>query len=303
MKKLVKPDDILVIRATSSRLDQVRLQEDLQLIQGFLASVGLELNGGKCKLLNLSLAGARSLECGPAVGGRAIEEVRELRWLGCLLDERLSFAPHWAATSASGKAAIGAISRLVHRDPVALRFLFQERVVSALLHTLPFTPPGTVDGWRRLAGLFSFTAHLLTNNWRSHGLEVIEEAGLPSPGQLCFVQGLKFVFNCWAGRRKFGEWVEREVRTGKVTQLRSEVKRCGHEVVVPGSGPATWDHLAPIRLLHAWNSLPFASAGIDPKACLKSRGAFASALPLLASHLTPEQAAAFGAPTAFASRF
>ena len=286
-------DDILLLRHTATPLDQAKLQENLTRVNEFLHSVGLVLNPGKCKLLNVALKGSHHLSDALIVDGTPIEESSSLRYLGVLLDNRLSMEAHWSAAAASAKAAIGALSRLVHRDPVALKFPYQERIVSAFFHSLPFLPPTTQAGWRRLNGIASFTAHLVTNQWSVHGLAAVAEAGLRAPGELCFEQSLRFMYQCVTGKRRWGVWFHLEQRQGRVTANRSEGMRHGLELQPVHCRHKTFEKLQPARLTSLWNALPFQQAGISPESAFKSLTSFTSSLPALFQALTTAQRSTF----------
>ena len=235
--------------------------------------------------------------------GQEMKSVESLRYLGVLFDKRLNFEAHWTSLASSSKRAVGAISRLVRRNPEALRHLYQERIASVFLHSLPFTPPTTQAGWRRLNGVASFTSHLITNSWRVHGLEAISAAGLTSPAELCFTQAMRFLWSCQSGRRAFGRWLMPEEREERVRLLRSQALRRGHELQVPQSHTSTWTSLQPCRMLQLWNSLPMdpcwlpldapQDGGTPQPRKPRSLDAFTAALPQLFRSLPPHLKSGF----------
>ena len=249
----------------------------------------------KCKYLNVSLKGSHHLANPLILDKKPIEESESMRYLGVLLDTHLSMESHWSAASASAKAAIGALSRLVHRDPATLKFLYQERIVSVFLHSLPFLPPTTQAGWRRLVGVSSFTSHLITNRWDLHGLAAVADAGIQAPGELCFQHSLRFLYQCIIGRRRWGTWLELDQRDGTVTANRSQGLRHGLELRPLNCRHKTLDKLQPVRLVQLWNALPFQQAGITPKTAFRSLSAFTDALPALFQALSTAQRSTFSA--------
>ena len=119
-------DDILLMRATRTAEDRRKLEEDLSKVKAFLATIGLSLNVAKTQVLNFSLdRGGHSWGGGLKLDGDELPFVSEMRYLGATLDSRLNFNAHWSRTAASAKAAVGALARLVHRNPTALRHLYQ----------------------------------------------------------------------------------------------------------------------------------------------------------------------------------
>lgn len=277
-------DDGLFIARTATPQERQELQSNIDRVAGFFESIGMEVNPAKSAILNLSL-GAKREKPVVSVGGVDIGEVGVMRYLGFDLDPRLNFNSHWSRVASSAKRATGAISRLVHRDPVALRFLFQERITSLFLHSLPYAPPTTVDAWRRLNGIPKFCAHLITNRWTVHGQDILDLAELPSASYLAFKYGMRYLLSCVKGGRRYGQELEGEERVGRVRDLRSQGRRHGHELVVPKSSLASWKKLQPIRLLSAWNALPFLACDLDPALCLASLNSLDKALPSLFANL------------------
>ena len=289
-------DDLLLLRTTATAGDQAKLQEDVLRVEDFLGTLGLQLNTEKCQVLQVSLSPRPAPQAQLLLAGGPVQPVRSMRYLGVIFDNRLNFEQHWSAVAASSKRALGAIARLVHFNERALRHLYQERVAAVFLHSIPFTPPTTQKGWRRVCGVASFAGHLISNNWRRHGLAAIEEAGLTAPTELCFAQAMRFLWKCRAGRRVSGVWLTPLEREGRVTELRSQGELQGHELVVHVPHSATWAALQPVRLLELWNGLDFAAAGTTREDCLRSLPALTSALPALFRALPPSAAKCLAIP-------
>ena len=221
--------------------------------------------------------------------GEPLPFVTTMRYLGATLDSRLSFRSHWSRTAASAKAAIGALARLVHRNERALRHLYQERVASLLLHTLPFLAPSTQESWRKVNGVASFTAHLITNSWDIHGLEATREADLLPPSELCFGQSMRFMFKCRQGNQRYGLWMLPSQGTERTARNRSQQRKTGLEVIVPLTHLSRLQMLQPIRAASTLNSLPFHLVDADTTAATSSLRAFTRALPSLYQCLAQEE--------------
>lgn len=285
-------DDLLVIRATPSREELRKLQEDLVIIQHHLRGIGLELNARKTQVLHASLSPAGHSPGLLRLGGEDLPEVSEMKYLGCIIDRRLSYGPHWARVASSAKSAVGALSRLVHRNPTALRHLYRERVSSVFLHSLPFIPPSTQQDWHRLNRVASFTGHLILNSWQEHGNVVTRMAGLTPPSQLCYEQTMRFVFKCVYGSQRYGSWIEHEPEPEHHLRRsqRMAKPRTGRELSVPRTHLRRWECLQPIRALVIFNSLP--SNALSPPANSRletiSFRAFSNSLPMLYLSLSAE---------------
>jgi hypothetical protein len=205
---LLYADDALLVRDVSTLEGEELLRLDAALFVQHLSSLGLLTNASKSRVLIASQAPkAPKLSAPIIVGGEAVPEVTSLRYLGVLVDRRFSWTLHWAATSASAKASLGAIGRLVHWQPAILRHLVQERVVSLLLFSLGPCPPTTAKSWAQVQGVLSYAAHRLLNQWELRGLDVIKAAKLPSPKELAVTAILFFSFDCILRDRRFGKFL------------------------------------------------------------------------------------------------
>ena len=279
-------DDLVVLRATPNQEEARKLEEDLEKIRIFLLSLGLSLNASKSKLMNISLApGGHSIPGGIQLNNKLLPEVESLRYLGVTVDNRLNFNTHWIRTSASAKAAIGAIGRLVQREPRALKHLYQERVSSVFIHSLPYTPPSTQDAWRKLNGAATFCARLITNDWIGSSREVSNRAGIKKPSFLCFQQGMKALMKSLQGKQRMGLWLEREETStgrGRRSERMRQRNQQPHQLQlkVPATHLRRWELLMPIRATRTFNSLPFSDAGLDPNS-MPSIEAFTALLPAL----------------------
>ena len=291
---LLYADDLLLLARSETLEDCRKIQQDLDKITDFLAQLGLSLNVGKCKALNISLdPRGHQLPCPLFVNQVEIPLCQELRYLGVTLDPRLNFSLHWDRVAASTKAAVGALSRLVSGHSKALAFLYNQQIVSRLLHSLPYVPPSTQRSWARLNGVTSFCAHLCLNRWDLHGLEITRKAGLTPPSEICFIQGLRYLYKCIYGGQRYGVWIRegeglieaRESRRSERLKLREQ--RPSWFLSPPDTHLQPWKQLQPVRLVLTLNSLPFHQAKLDPKAAMKTLRAFTASLPLLYSHLDP----------------
>jgi len=282
-------DDLLVMRATGTAEERAQLEEDLLKVQLYLATLGLNLNVAKTQVLNISLDPVGHSWGGKLrMGTEELPMVPQMRYLGATVDSRLNFNAHWSRTAASAKAAVGALGRLVCRNERALRHLYGERVVSVLLHTLPFLPPSTQEAWRKVNGVASFAAHLITNDWRTHGIAAARQAGLMPPSELCFRQSMKFMFKCIRGRQRYGCWLEPKTETERASRNRSSKKRTGLEVEVPQTHLHLFALLQPIRAASTFNALPFLDAGLDVAKATASLPAFLHSLSALYQSLPPQ---------------
>jgi exonuclease III len=119
--KLLAADDLKILATTFGAGAAGQVQTALDEIQMYCASWRLTLNHDKCKAMVLS---RRQKVATPAfrVGGHIIPYVSELKYLGVLVDRRLSFASQRHHAIASTNQQAGYCSRtlrqLLHHTPV-----------------------------------------------------------------------------------------------------------------------------------------------------------------------------------------
>ena len=87
------------------------LEEDLRAIVGCFAEVcrrrGLKINAGKSKVM--VLGGEEGLECEVCIDRMRLEQVSELKYLGCVLDESGTDEAECSRKLESGRRVEGAI--------------------------------------------------------------------------------------------------------------------------------------------------------------------------------------------------
>ena len=130
--------------------------------------------------------------------------------------ERLSFSPHWRKTSASAKAALGAIGRLIGWEPGFLRYLLQERVLPLLLFSLGPCAPTTSESWGKANGVLRYAAHRLINRWDVHGEALLRLAELPSAEELAGRLIVSLAASAVFGGRRIGSFMERGLASWEV---------------------------------------------------------------------------------------
>jgi hypothetical protein len=134
-------------------------------------------------------------------------------------------------------------------------------------------------------------------DWDKSGVDLLRRAKIPSVSFLAFKYGLCFLFSCQFKRRRYGLWVENQVREERRGDLRSQLRLHGHEVSVPEIRLESLRKLQPYRLANAWNSLPFQETGIDPEVALRGKRSLQEALHLLFPVIPPAIQFQFGVGT------
>jgi hypothetical protein len=227
-------DDVLIVARTVTEEERASLQSAADDVVRKLGQLGMSINTAKSQLLHASLAPRPPPAPRLTLLGSPVEAKPLLRYLGVTFDSRLSFGPHWTTLTAHCKRALGALARLVHREPRALRHLFRERIVGLLLHSAPFCPPSTCAAYARLQSLGSYAARLVTNNWdwSAPKAALLLTAELPDLAELFLHAALLFFFDCLERDRRYGAWLQR--RGPSQRHLRSSATtETGREVLAP----------------------------------------------------------------------
>jgi hypothetical protein len=263
---------------------------DAQAISDAMKAVGLNINASKSHLMIIELGKPKPLLPPLTIDGVAVPEVKTLRYLGTLLDKRMSLEPHWLQVSASCKALMGSLSRMVGDERGILRAFYTERVEAKIRFSLGPCPPCTVRAWDRLTAAVSYCAKQITNRWDRHGVGGIREAGLTPPTELAATMALKFLYASRFEGRRWGRWVERmaELPTRYPGTRRKEALT-GEELLPPSSHSTLLEKLQPRRMVLLYNSF-LAVVGKDKIVdVLKSAANFAKAIPAFLALLSSDE--------------
>ena len=107
---LMFADDVKIYHRIQTQSDCTLLQKQLDALCHWSQLWGLTLNAAKCKVLTLSLR--RDRVAGTYhLGGETLERVTEMRDLGVILDEKLTFASHVECVARKANGALGLLIR------------------------------------------------------------------------------------------------------------------------------------------------------------------------------------------------
>ena len=107
---LLYADDAKLFRQIASPADGVALQRDLDRLQCWSAKWGLALNPIKCKALTVTLRRA-PVQTTYCINKIPLENVREMRDLGVIIDSKLNFASHVSRIVSQANRALGLLIR------------------------------------------------------------------------------------------------------------------------------------------------------------------------------------------------
>jgi hypothetical protein len=108
---VIYADDLLLIKQLESKQQEKQLQDDCDKINEFYRRERLKINGGKTKMLLVSVnpSGSSSVDPPIKVDGAEVDRTEQLLYLGITLDERLSFTPHSRIVARRTRQMLGAI--------------------------------------------------------------------------------------------------------------------------------------------------------------------------------------------------
>jgi hypothetical protein len=130
---LLFADDAKIYREVKNISDCDKLQEDLNHLQLYCQQNQLFINGSKCSSLSYS-RNKKKITYNYQVAGTVLKSTHEIKDLGVILDEKLSYTNHIEYVSSRAFRTLGFISRNTKhfRDPSSLTILFNSLVRSVL---------------------------------------------------------------------------------------------------------------------------------------------------------------------------
>ena len=103
-------DDVKIFHKIISPKDVITLQKDLDAVARWAADWRLKLNASKCKAFKITLR-RKFIDSSYTIDGTKLENVKTIRDLGVLLDQKLTFEDHVNATVAKANRALGLLIR------------------------------------------------------------------------------------------------------------------------------------------------------------------------------------------------
>ncbi|MCP4494297.1 MAG: reverse transcriptase family protein, partial [Gammaproteobacteria bacterium] len=163
-------DDIVLFKPIPSRNDLIAFQGDINVLHGAIQQIHLSFQPPKCKALIMSYGNrVDNSEIELYLSGMKLEVVTESRYLGVVIDRKLSFVPHSHAAAVRAKRAIGALCRnFISKAPVSvLERVYKVCILPALLYGVEVWFPGAKYCRVNLERVQRFMARLLCNDFTS----------------------------------------------------------------------------------------------------------------------------------------
>ena len=149
--KLLYADDLKVFRTVSSAIDCVALQQDIDSIHHWCVCNGMTVNASKCRVISFSRS-ASLLLYDYTYNCTNLERVESIKDLGLLIDRKLNFSAHVAATTAKAFAMLGFLRRNTadFENIEALKTLYISLVRSTLEYAVQVWAPYYAEQQDRL---------------------------------------------------------------------------------------------------------------------------------------------------------
>lgn len=131
--KVMFADDLKFFRVVSSILECCAIQDDIDALLDWCMLNGMEVNVRKCNVITFCRT-RNPIDFDYTMSGTSIVRVSTVKDLGVLLDSKLNYTQHIAATTAKANAMLGFIKRNTQqfRDIYCLKTLFCALVRSVL---------------------------------------------------------------------------------------------------------------------------------------------------------------------------
>jgi hypothetical protein len=103
-------DDLAYVKVITTPQDKAELAEDIERLSRKYMDISLSLNAKKCKCL-LFTAKETDYDLEISINGEKIEQIKQSRYLGIELDQKLNYKDHITKISTKCRQAIGALCR------------------------------------------------------------------------------------------------------------------------------------------------------------------------------------------------
>lgn len=137
-KCLLYADDLKIFRKVDSINDALSLQDDLNKLSLWCKRNSLDLNIQKCKCMSFHRKRSLAVSFNYSINDIFLERVDEIRDLGILFDEKITFTKHIDSSVAKAFSMLGFVMRICaeFRNPVLLKCLYFAHVRTHLEYGL-----------------------------------------------------------------------------------------------------------------------------------------------------------------------
>ena len=251
-------DDMIYIHPVHSEKDELEVQEDCNKISTHLSQQKLKINASKTKLLlcTLSREEPRDFRSPIQINGQPIQAVKELKYLGLIIDQRISFTSHIRNKVTNGRRMVGALAPILVKWKLrnSLKWLYETMIKPAMCYGATVCVGVQKGGTEIMERLQRHVARLIINNYSMPYSELLAKLGWSSIAEQAVADRIWTVYDYAKGtRRRPHDWLQRE------TNRRSG--RIGNDWTLRVKGSERWattrgQRSCLLRAVTAWNSLP-----------------------------------------------
>ena len=175
-------DDLLLFRTVSGKEDYLHLQNDISIVENWVAHNHLTLNANKCKYMVVSRKRSPTLPSNLTLGDSDLERVECFKYLGILLSNNLSFSEHIQATCTKARKILGLLYRRFYNntDGATLLPLYLMMVRPHLEYASPVWNPHMHKDVTLLQNVEKFAFRMITKRWDSGYQELLDMVAIPS---------------------------------------------------------------------------------------------------------------------------
>ena len=177
-------DDLLLFKVLSHVCDFIAIQEDISAVEDWSTDNYLTLNPKKCKYMIISRKRVTPLPETPLIlsGSVVLAQVDTYKYLGVLLNNKLSWSPHVETVCSKAQMVLGLLYRCFYAD-CNLSTILQLYIALVRLHmeyARSVWAPYTAKDIGALESVQKFACRMATHNWTSSYQELLSLTDLPT---------------------------------------------------------------------------------------------------------------------------
>ncbi len=240
--------------------DAELLQRDIEKLCEHYSKLGLTLNPAKTHLTVLSPTGA-GFDLELNVNGTPIPISDSLKYLGVLLDNKLSFSKNAQVTSVKAKRSLGVLYQKIgcFASTQVLQNLYVCKILPIILYSVVSCFPSNLLDFDKYEKINRYAARLITNDYTSSYADLLRKCKLKPVANHYLVRAMSLMYKATAGGRVLGQNLPIKQHPNIRSGLRSESTTHRLQVSVPlldTRREVIGRRLPVYKMLSLWNDLP-----------------------------------------------
>ena len=263
-------DDCLLYRVIKCIADQLQLQEDLRKLEKWASDWGMKFNAKKCFIMSMHRSKKTPLTHMYELCGNFLSTVKEEKYLGVILSDDMSWAPHIECVTSAASQKLGFLSRNLKGCPSELKKTAYLAIVrSSLEYAAPIWDPHQANHKTSLESIQRKAARWITNNHRRRAsvTEMLESLQLDTLEERRHQASLALLYKILHGEvavppEELGIYLNQRASRGLTTKTKLLVPRC--------TTTAKATHFVS-RTIPQWNRLPESTTAAETVSRFKSQ--------------------------------